>query len=43
VDYRNVKVSPADMEEMLIVSKGRREVPVILHKGTVSIGWEGGT
>ena len=31
------------MEEMLRLSKGRREVPVIVHKGAVSIGWEGKT
>jgi len=43
VDYRNVTLSPADMEEMLRLSKGRREVPVILDRGTVSIGWEGKT
>jgi hypothetical protein len=43
VDYRNVTVSPSDMEAMLKLSKGRREVPVILHNGAVSIGWEGRT
>ncbi len=43
MDYRNVTVSPADMQEMLKLSKGRRDVPVILHNGAVSIGWEGGT
>jgi len=25
------------------LSKGKREVPVILHRGAVSIGWEGKT
>lgn len=43
MDYRDVTRSPADMEEMLRLSKGRREVPVIVHKGAVSIGWEGKT
>jgi hypothetical protein len=43
VDYRNVTVSPVDMQEMLKLSKGKREVPVILDKGVVSIGWEGRT
>jgi hypothetical protein len=43
VDYRNVTLSPTDMKEMLQLSKGRREVPVILDQGTVSIGWEGKT
>jgi len=28
---------------MLKLSKGGREVPVILHNGKVSIGWEGKT
>ncbi len=43
MDYRNVTQSPADMEEMLQLSKGKREVPVILHRGAVSVGWEGQT
>ncbi len=43
MDYRNVTLSPADMEEMLLLSKGKREVPVIQHRGAVSIGWEGKT
>ena len=43
MEYRNVKQNAADMEEMLKLSKGRRDVPVILHKGVVSIGWEGQT
>lgn len=44
VDYRNVKKSPADLEEMLGHSMGGREVPLIVHPdGTVETGWEGGT
>jgi hypothetical protein len=31
------------MKEMLKLSKGRRDVPVILKDGSVSIGWEGKT
>jgi len=38
-----VKTSDSDLLEMLKLSKGSREVPVILHRGTVSIGWEGKT
>jgi hypothetical protein len=44
VDYRNVKVSPGDLETMLSHSGGAREVPVILHQGgKVEIGWMGKT
>jgi len=43
VDYRNVKQSDSDLQEMLKLSKGAREVPVILRDGKVSIGWEGKT
>jgi glutaredoxin 3 len=41
VDYRDVKRSPADLEEMLAHSKQRREVPVIVEDGTVTIGYGG--
>ena len=41
MEYRNVKVSPKDLEEMLRFSKGERQVPVILEGGKVSIGWMG--
>ncbi len=30
------------MKEMLGYSKGDRTVPVVVEKGKVSIGWEGG-
>jgi len=43
VSYRNVKEKPAELAEMLKLSKGTREVPVIFDQGKVSIGWEGGT
>jgi hypothetical protein len=42
VDYRNVKESAAQLDEMLVHTKGRREVPVIVEKGRVTIG-HGGT
>jgi len=41
VDYRNVKKSPADLEQMLAHSKQRREVPVIVEDGRVTIGYGG--
>jgi hypothetical protein len=41
VDYRNVKKSPADMTEMLGHAGGRRQVPVIVEGGRVTIGYGG--
>jgi len=41
VDYRNVKKSPADLEQMLVHSKQRREVPVIVEADRVTIGYGG--
>jgi len=41
VDYRNVKKSPPDLEQMLVHSKQRREVPVIVEDGKVTIGYGG--
>lgn len=41
MDYRNVKKKKTDLEEMLGHSKGRREVPVIVEKGRVTIGYGG--
>jgi len=38
-----VTVNAADMKEMLKLSKGRRDVPVIFKGGSVAIGWEGKT
>ena len=39
--YVNVKKNPADLARMLDYSKGRREVPVIVDGGTVTIGFGG--
>jgi len=41
VDYRNVKTSGADLAEMLKLSSGRRQVPVIVEGGRVSTGYGG--
>ena len=41
MDYRNVKGSPADLQEMQKQSGGRREVPVIVEGGRVTIGYGG--
>lgn len=41
MDYRNVKASPSDLDEMLIHSKGVRKVPVILEGARVTIGYGG--
>ncbi len=41
--YLNVKKDPAALDEMLRLTRGEREVPVIDHAGEVSVGWEGRT
>ena len=41
VDYRNVKRDPAQLTEFLSLSKGRREVPLIVEEGRVTIGFGG--
>lgn len=41
MEYRNVKVNPKDLEEMLQLSRGERRVPVILEGEKVLIGWMG--
>ena len=41
VDYRNVKKSERDLDEMLGLTKGTRKVPVILEDGRVTIGFGG--
>jgi len=38
-----VKRDAAKLAEMLVLSKGEREVPVIVRGGAVEIGWEGGS
>ena len=39
--YHDVKKEPAELERMLLLSGGRREVPVILEDGKVTIGFGG--
>ena len=41
MNYRNVKKSAADLEEMLVHSRKRRDVPVIVDDGQVTIGYGG--
>lgn len=41
MDYRNVRSSDALLSEMLSVTKGGREVPVIVEAGRVQIGYGG--
>jgi glutaredoxin len=36
-----VKRSPADLEAMLVHTKGQRRVPVIVENGQVTIGYGG--
>ena len=40
-EYVNVRKHPAELERMLAVSHGRREVPVIVEDGKVTIGFGG--
>lgn len=39
--YKDVKADPSLLDEMLRQSKGRRDVPVIVDKGEVTIGYGG--
>lgn len=41
MDYRNVKKDQAQLDEMLVHSKGERMVPVIVEAGKVTIGYGG--
>jgi glutaredoxin len=41
VDYRNVKQSAADLQEMLALVNGKRQVPVLVEGGRVTIGLGG--
>ena len=41
VEYVNVKRDPAALERMLVLSGGKRRVPVIVDEGEVSIGFGG--
>ena len=39
--YKDVKAEPSLLDEMLTHSKGRRDVPVIVDGGKVTIGYGG--
>ena len=41
VDYRNVKKSGADLEAMLALVNGKRQVPVLVEDGRVTVGFGG--
>ena len=41
VTYVNVKKSSADLERMLVYSKGQRRVPIIVEGENVTIGFGG--
>lgn len=41
MQYVNVKADPKGMEAMLKWSKGKRDVPVIVEDGKVTIGYGG--
>jgi glutaredoxin 3 len=41
VEYFNVKKEPAQLERMLGYSNGKRQVPVIVVDGRVTIGFGG--
>jgi glutaredoxin len=41
VTYRDVHKESAAMAEMLSLTKGRRDVPVVVEGGTVTIGYGG--
>lgn len=40
-EYLNVKKNPADLQRMLEYTHGRRQVPVIVERGRVTIGFGG--
>jgi glutaredoxin 3 len=41
VVYRNVQVESAAMSDMLALTRGRRDVPVVVEGGKVTIGYGG--
>jgi glutaredoxin len=41
VDYRDVVQDPAQLDEMLTISGGKRQVPVIVEGDSVKIGYGG--
>jgi glutaredoxin len=42
-DYINVRRDPAGLDRMLGFTGGRRDVPVIVEQGRVTVGFAGGT
>ena len=40
-EYVDVKKNAAALEQMLVLSAGRRAVPVIVDEGTVTVGFGG--
>ncbi len=40
-EYLNVKKNPAELQRMLALSHGRRDVPVIVEGSKVTIGFGG--
>jgi hypothetical protein len=43
VEYIDVLSASENLDKMLKYSSGTREVPVIVEKGEVTIGFDGGT
>ena len=41
MEYRNVIKDPASLTEMLRLVGGRRDVPVVLEGGKVTVGYGG--
>ncbi|MBG0790923.1 MAG: glutaredoxin [Desulfovibrionaceae bacterium] len=41
--FRDVLLNPADMEDMLRYSDGRRRVPVIVENGQATVGYNRGS
>jgi len=41
IDYRNVVRDPAALTEMLKLTGGERDVPVICQGDQVAVGWKG--
>ena len=41
MEYINVKQDPAGLERMMGYSKGKREIPVIVENGNVTIEYGG--
>lgn len=41
MEYRNVLKDPASLSEMLRLTGGRRDVPVVLERGKATVGYGG--